>query len=143
MTTEPLDVEGLLGELGDRGSEPFDGLPGGTTMGHVHLELDDFDSTVGFSATCSVSACRQLGDSAAFLPAPGYHHHLGANTWESRALHRRRPAPPRSATPPSCCRMTPLATAPLDRLDRGSATWPTRTSTARSVSDPSGNPLVL
>ena len=39
MTTEPLDVESLLGELDDPGSEPFDGLPGGTTMGHVHLQV--------------------------------------------------------------------------------------------------------
>ena len=48
MTTEPLDVESLLGELDDPGSEPFDGLPGGTTMGHVHLQVAEIDSTVGF-----------------------------------------------------------------------------------------------
>ena len=29
MTTMPLDVDDLLGELEDPAAEPFDGLPGG------------------------------------------------------------------------------------------------------------------
>jgi catechol 2,3-dioxygenase len=37
----------------------------------------------------------QLGPAAAFLSAGGYHHHVGANTWESRGAS---PAPPGSAT---------------------------------------------
>src|SRR3954465_11165577 len=41
MTSEPLDVESLLGEPEDPSSEPFEGLPGGTTMGHVHLRVSD------------------------------------------------------------------------------------------------------
>jgi catechol 2,3-dioxygenase len=36
----------------------------------------------------------QLGPAAAFLSAGGYHHHIGANTWESRGSS---PAPPGSA----------------------------------------------
>ncbi|TMK95824.1 MAG: VOC family protein, partial [Actinobacteria bacterium] len=39
MTTIPLDVDDLLGELGDPASERFDGLPGDTVMGHVHLKV--------------------------------------------------------------------------------------------------------
>ena len=35
----------------------------------------------------------QLGSQAAFLSAGGYHHHLGANTWESRGA----PPPPPGA----------------------------------------------
>src|SRR5688500_19363811 len=27
---------------------------------------------------------EQMGNSAAFLSAGGYHHHIGLNTWESR-----------------------------------------------------------
>jgi catechol 2,3-dioxygenase len=37
----------------------------------------------------------QLGPQAAFLSAGGYHHHLGANIWESRGAP---PAPAGSAT---------------------------------------------
>jgi len=48
MTTGPIDVENLLGELDDPATEPFDGLPDGTTMGHVHLRVADVGSTIGF-----------------------------------------------------------------------------------------------
>ena len=36
----------------------------------------------------------QLGNQAAFLSAGGYHHHLGANTWESAGA---APPPPGTA----------------------------------------------
>jgi len=34
-----------------------------------------------------------MGDSAAFISAGGYHHHIGLNTWESK---NGSPPPPRS-----------------------------------------------
>jgi catechol 2,3-dioxygenase len=37
---------------------------------------------------------QRLGDSAAFLSAGGYHHHIGLNTWTSRG----GPPPARNAT---------------------------------------------
>ena len=37
---------------------------------------------------------QRIGDSAAFLSAGGYHHHIGLNTWESKGGD----APPRGAT---------------------------------------------
>src|ERR671924_314544 len=48
MTTGPLDVESLLGELDDPQSEPFEGLPGGTVMGHVHFRVADIAETIHF-----------------------------------------------------------------------------------------------
>ena len=39
LTTRPLDTDSLLGELDDPASEPFDGLPSGTVMGHIHLRV--------------------------------------------------------------------------------------------------------
>jgi catechol 2,3-dioxygenase len=39
MTTLPLDVDSLLGELPEPASAPFDGLPDGAVMGHVHLKV--------------------------------------------------------------------------------------------------------
>jgi catechol 2,3-dioxygenase len=70
LTTMPLDVESLLGELADPASEPFEGLP---------------DGTVGFYRdVLGLGLMAQLGPMAAFLSAGGYHHHVGANTWESR-----------------------------------------------------------
>jgi len=85
MTTMPIDVENLLGELDDPASEPFDGLPDGTRMGHVHLRVADVAETVAFYRdVLGMGLMAQLGPMAAFLSAGGYHHHIGANTWESR-----------------------------------------------------------
>ena len=48
MTTDPLDVADLMGELDDPATEPFDGLPAGTDMGHVHLQVADVGATIDF-----------------------------------------------------------------------------------------------
>ena len=88
MTTIPLDAGSLLAEAGDG---EFDGLPDGTTMGHVHLCVRDVDETIGFYRdTLGMGLTAQLGDQAAFLSAGGYHHHVGGNTWETRGAE---PAP--------------------------------------------------
>lgn len=85
MTTQPLDVESLFGELPDPAREPFDGLPEGTRVGHVHLRVADVPQTVAFYRdVLGMGLMAQLGPMAAFLSAGGYHHHVGANTWESR-----------------------------------------------------------
>jgi catechol 2,3-dioxygenase len=95
MTTEPIDVDSLLGELGDPSTEPFDGLPDGTTVGHVHLRVADVDDTIRFYRDVLGLDLIVRHGQAAFLSAGGYHHHVGGNTWESRGA---APAPPGSAT---------------------------------------------
>ncbi len=81
--TAPLDVESLLGELDDPETEPFDSLAPGTVMGHVHLTVSDIPSTVDFYRdVVGLGVTAQLG-SAAFMSAGGYHHHVGANIWET------------------------------------------------------------
>lgn len=85
MTTLPLDVEDLLGELPGRPiDQPFDGLPAGTQMGHVHLKVARIPDTLAFYRdVLGFGLMAQLGSHALFMSAGGYHHHLGANTWES------------------------------------------------------------
>lgn len=84
MTTLPLNVQSLLGELDDPEQEPFDGLPAGTVVGHVHLRVARIEPVVGFYRdVLGFGLMAQLGPQAAFLAAGGYHHHLGANIWES------------------------------------------------------------
>jgi catechol 2,3-dioxygenase len=91
MTTLPLEVESLFGELRDPGSEPFTGISPGTVMGHVHLKVAAIAETVAFYRdTLGFGLMAQLGAQAAFLSAGGYHHHIGANTWESAGA----PSPP-------------------------------------------------
>lgn len=84
MTTLPLDTQSLFRELEDPANEPFDGLPAGTVMGHVHLRVAEIAATVSFYRdVLGFGLMAQLGPQAAFLGAGGYHHHLGANVWES------------------------------------------------------------
>jgi catechol 2,3-dioxygenase len=95
MTTLRLDVADLLGELDDPRTEPFDGLPAGTRMGHIHLKVAAIPATVDFYRdVIGFGLMAQLGGQAAFLSAGGYHHHLGANTWESAGA-----APPPGGRP--------------------------------------------
>ena len=46
MATLPLDLESVLGEL-EPGERPGDGMPAGTTMGHVHLQVADIPAGRG------------------------------------------------------------------------------------------------
>src|ERR671911_3157752 len=46
MATLPLDLDGLLGEL-DSGDPPADGMPAGTTIGHVHRQVADIPAAEG------------------------------------------------------------------------------------------------
>lgn len=95
MTTEPLDVNGLLAELDDPATAPFDELPAGTDMGHVHLQVASTEDAVLFYRdVLGFDLMAELFGSAAFFGAGGYHHHVGANTWRSRGA---TPPPPGSA----------------------------------------------
>jgi catechol 2,3-dioxygenase len=59
-------------------------IPAETRIGHVHLKVADLDRAIHFYRDLlGFDLITQMGDSAAFLSAGGYHHHLGLNTWES------------------------------------------------------------
>lgn len=56
-----------------------------TQIGHVHLKVSDLDRSIAFYRDAfGFDVMERMGNSAAFLSAGGYHHHLGLNTWESR-----------------------------------------------------------
>jgi len=55
-----------------------------TRMGHVHLRVANLDRALTFyHGVLGFDITQRMGDSAAFLSAGGYHHHIGLNTWES------------------------------------------------------------
>lgn len=140
LTTEPLDVDSLLGELDDPRTAPFDGLPAGTVMGHVHFKVADIPATVAFYRDAlGFDLMAQLGRQAAFLSAGGYHHHVGANTWESRGAP---PPPPGTAALRHATLTLPDAAARdavLERLERHGH----EIADGPVVRDPSGNALLL
>jgi catechol 2,3-dioxygenase len=94
MATLPLDTEGVLSAL--EGGEPaFEHMSPGTTMGHVHLQVADIPATETFyKDVVGFDLQARYADQASFLSAGGYHHHLGANVWNSRGA---APPPPGSA----------------------------------------------
>ena len=143
MTTMPLDIEGLLGELEDPTGEPFDGLPEGTVMGHVHLKVAAIPQTVTFYRDIlGLGLMAQLGVQAAFLSAGGYHHHFGANTWESRGAG---PPPPGIARLLHATIVLPSSAERdrlLGRLKQGGRITD-ESEAGPIVRDPSGNALLL
>ena len=66
-------------------------IPAETVVGHVHLKVAELERAVRFySQVLGFDVIQRIGESAAFLSAGGYHHHIGLNTWESRG---GKPAP--------------------------------------------------
>lgn len=80
MGTVALDFQGLIGELDDQTLD-WQGLPGGTVMGHLHLHVADIPAAEAFYRDLLGMDVMVNLHSATFLSYDGYHHHLGANTW--------------------------------------------------------------
>jgi catechol 2,3-dioxygenase len=143
MGTWPLDVQSLLGELADPSSEPFDGLPASTVMGHVHFKVATMAETVGFYRdVLGFGLMAVVGGQAAFLSVGGYHHHVGANTWESAGA---RPPPEGTAS----LRHATILLPTKDDLDElvgrleAAGLSPEDHADGPLVRDPSGNRLLL
>jgi catechol 2,3-dioxygenase len=90
MTTEPLDVDGLMAIAG---GQPWNGMPAGTRIGHMHLTVGDltegerfYHRALGFDKTVWTYP------GALFMAAGGYHHHLGTNVWSDGAPAREHEA---------------------------------------------------
>jgi len=143
MTTLALDTVSLLGELADPVNEPFDRLPAGTTMGHVHLCVADIPQTIAFYRdVLGFGLMASLGGQAAFLSAGGYHHHLGDNTWESAGAGQ----PPQEAATLEAATVVLPSGVERDRLASrvaNSGYEPFAVEEGVLVHDPSGNPIVL
>ena len=59
-------------------------IASGARIGHVHLKVADLDRALAFySGVLGFELTQRMGNSAAFVSAGGYHHHIGLNTWES------------------------------------------------------------
>ncbi|WP_379134875.1 VOC family protein [Paenibacillus sp. sgz500958] len=91
MTTDPVDVDGLLAA-----SEglPWNGLPAGTVIGHVHFHVGDLGKAKAFYVDLlGFELMAHYGDAAMFIAAGGYHHHIGLNVWAGQGA----PAAPADA----------------------------------------------
>lgn len=67
--------------MSDSNTRPIDP---GVSIGHVHLKVADLERALGFyCGVLGFQLMQRMGNSAAFIAAGGYHHHIGLNTWES------------------------------------------------------------
>ena len=78
LGTWPLDVNDLVAAGATHQGAPLDGA----FLGHLHLRVSALDVSESFyQSTLGMSTMATVGNSARFLAAGGYHHHLGLNTW--------------------------------------------------------------
>jgi catechol 2,3-dioxygenase len=119
MGTEALDLGGLMRALpGD--ADP--GMPDGTRIGHVHLQVADIGASEAFyGSDLGLDVTVRSYPGALFLSRGGYHHHVGVNTWAGPG----RPPPPPGSRGLEWFEMT------LPGADEG------------LVTDPSGNRVLL
>jgi catechol 2,3-dioxygenase len=60
-------------------------IPPETRIGHTHLKVSDIERSLKFYRDLlGFEVMQYYGNSAVFLSAGGYHHHIGLNTWYSK-----------------------------------------------------------
>ncbi|RAP28054.1 hypothetical protein C2W64_00520 [Brevibacillus laterosporus] len=81
MSTEPLDIEGLLQENKE---QDWQRMPSETIMGHIHLQVADLKQAEEFyTQGLGFEVTSRYGSQALFISTGKYHHHIGLNTWGS------------------------------------------------------------
>jgi catechol 2,3-dioxygenase len=80
MDTLPMDVDGVMSEL-DRQPGDWTGLDAGTVLGHMHLHVRNIPEALTFYRDVLGFDLIMSMDTALFMSAGGYHHHIGLNTW--------------------------------------------------------------
>jgi catechol 2,3-dioxygenase len=81
MATLPLDLDGVIGELGTEEQGPEVMSPQ-TRIGHIHLNVGDLDEAEAFyHGLLGFDVTVRGYPGALFLSSGGYHHHVGVNTW--------------------------------------------------------------
>lgn len=85
MTTDPLDVHGLLAQADGDPVPPA--APPGTRVGHVHLRVSDLAAAESFYArVLGFHVTTRAYPGALFLAAGDYHHHVAVNVWAGRGV---------------------------------------------------------
>jgi catechol 2,3-dioxygenase len=141
MAADPIDIRGLLNDA-ERAGTPWTGMPAGTRLGHMHLQVGDiaqaatfYHEVLGFDVVARMPT-------ALFISAGGYHHHIGMNVWHSKG------APPTPADMAGLRFFTiDFATdearqAVLTRLDAARISY-ARTGDVVMIQDPWQNTILL
>jgi catechol 2,3-dioxygenase len=138
MASDPIAWQSLIDEAGE---QTWQGLAPDTILGHIHLHVADLHASEQFyCGLLGFDVMAHMEDSALFISAGGYHHHIGLNTWAGQT-----PPPPNAAglqyytiVLPHNAELEKLVTIlrnsgiPVEQQDGGSF-----------VRDPSGNGILL
>ena len=92
MATIRLDIPDLVAAVpaGDAG---WKGAPENSVVGHVHLRVGDPEAAEKWwHDEFGFDTMAKYGAQAVFLSTGGYHHHIGANSWQSAGAGRRDPS---------------------------------------------------
>ena len=81
---DPLDLAALLELVA--GEEPQPSVDPATIVGHIHLHVGDLDAATHFYVDVVGFDVMTHLQSAVFVAAGGYHHHVGFNLWRGRGV---------------------------------------------------------
>lgn len=87
--TIAMDIQGVH----QAGKDDRPKLNEKTTMGHVHLHVNDLQETQKFYVDIlKMDLKSDYGEQAKFFASGFYHHHVGANTWAGINLTKPQPS---------------------------------------------------
>jgi catechol 2,3-dioxygenase len=88
MANSALDGDGIVAS--SQGLPDWTGAPDNALIGHVHLRVGDANKAREFwNDQIGFDTVLEYGPQAVFLSTGGYHHHIGANSWQSRGAGPR------------------------------------------------------
>lgn len=90
MPTKPLDVDNIIADI-DQATARFTGAPEGLRIGHIHLRVGDLEQAEQFYRGGIGLDLTRRRHGASFMSSGHYHHHVGANVWQSAGAGRRDP----------------------------------------------------
>ncbi|MBB4822790.1 catechol 2,3-dioxygenase [Sporosarcina luteola] len=79
MTTDPIDAQSIVAEV----DGPWEGLPAGTVMGHIHLHVSNVEESEAFYRALGFVTVSHYPN-AVFMSTGNYHHHIALNTWNGK-----------------------------------------------------------
>ncbi|MDX3928826.1 MAG: VOC family protein [Shinella sp.] len=89
MATERLDLQALYDEAP---KDAWGGQADGTVIGHIHLQVADIPEADTFFRDVLGLDLMARYPGASFFASGKYHHHIGANVWNSRGQPKRQAA---------------------------------------------------
>jgi catechol 2,3-dioxygenase len=143
MDTLPLDLDGVLAELSAAGAGEANRVPGGTRIGHVHLNVADLSEAEDFYGGLLGFEVTVRGyPGALFFATGGYHHQVGVNTWAGEGAA----APPPGALGLGWFEIALRGAPDLEQVGqrlRAAGVGAQGDGAGLRIADPSGNGILL